>query len=302
MGGFAGDFLRFFAGYFREIIPPLAFGFLASGIIHEFIPQNWVGNYLGKRGIKPLLYATLLGTVAPVCCWGSLPIAVSFHKKGASMGVIFAFLVATPATSVSALLVAWRFLGAAFTAYIFCAVIVMGLVMGAIGNFFRVTPRVVNKHVHTGDGGDCPGCLAAGRKPALSRRIISVLRYAFITMPREIGLEIVIGIALAALVSAAGPVGYWIRSYLTEGLGYVFALVSALVVYVCSTMTVPLVHAFIREGMNAGAAMTFIILGPIASTGTIFVLRKEFGLRRLAVFLGTVSALSLLAGYIFSLV
>jgi len=93
--------------YLIEVLPFLAVGFLLSGLIHEFIPAGWVERHLGGKGIKPLLYSTLVGTALPICCIGALPVAVSLHQKGARLGPVLAFLVATPATSVTALLVCY---------------------------------------------------------------------------------------------------------------------------------------------------------------------------------------------------
>ncbi|MBN1794494.1 MAG: permease [Candidatus Omnitrophica bacterium] len=304
---FIAYFFYTFRAYLFEIIPPLAAGFLISGIISEFIPTDWVERHLGQRGFRPLLYATVLGAIAPVCCWGSLPIAVSFYKKGASLGTIFAFLVATPATSISAIFVSWRFMGWWFTLYMCAAVIVMGLIMGLIGNLLGIKPRMAagaGEHCEhcdehpAGAEENCPSCQA---RKTVAGRLASVVRYAFVVMPKEIGLEVLTGLVLAALISTIGPVGAWIKSYLARGYGYLFALIFGLIVYMCSTMSVPLIHAFVAQGMNIGAGLGLLILGPIASVGTILVLRKEFGLKILIVFLTAVSTLALLSGYIFSL-
>jgi hypothetical protein len=120
-------------------------------------------------------------------------------------------------------------------------------------------------------------------------------------MPKEIGLELIIGLVLAALIVTVSPIGVWIKSYLTQGYAYLFALIFGLVMYMCLTMSVALIHAFISEGMNAGAAMSLLILGPIASFGTILVLKKEFGYKVLLLFLASVYGLSLLVGYLYML-
>src|SRR3989338_4588966 len=99
------QFIVIFLHYLQEVLPALAIGFFISGLVHELIPEDKVLKYLGSGGIKPIFYSTLIGTLLPVCCWGSLPIAVSFYKKGARLGPVLAFLVATPATSISALFV-----------------------------------------------------------------------------------------------------------------------------------------------------------------------------------------------------
>lgn len=295
------NFFTVFKSYFIEIFPALALGLLISGIIHEFIPNSWVEKHLGGKGIKGILYSTLIGAVIPVCCWGALPIAVSFHKKGASLGPVFAILVATPATSVNALFVAARFFGLKFAAYIFFAVILMGIIIGLIGNLLKVKPKS-KRNNNIGKEEEHSNCACCCRRKTIWERIKSVLRYACIDMPKEIGLETMAGLALAALVSTIPAIGIWIKSYLKRGYAYLFALAFGLIIYMCATMSIPLVHAFINHGMDTGAGLSLLVLGPIVSYGTILVLRKEFGFKTLLIFLVSVSSLSLLMGYLFTFI
>jgi uncharacterized membrane protein YraQ (UPF0718 family) len=282
--------------YLVEIIPALAIGFFLSGLIHEFIPQQWVEKNLGKKGIAPIFYATLAGTLLPICCWGVLPIAVSFQKKGSRLGPILAFLVATPATSVSALIVTYRLLGLRFAVFIFFAVIVMGMLMGMIGNMFKYEPAKQKEEV-------CPHCdeTTPHTHKMVSERVIGVFRFAFWDMPKDIGLDTLIGLILAAVVATFLPIGLWIRHNLGGFLGYIFALVFGLVMYICSTATVPLVDAFINQGLSRGAGMTLLLVGPITSYGTILVLRRQFGARILLTYLVFISVASLAFGWLFSL-
>jgi len=324
-----------FKDYFLDVLPFLAIGFLLSGLIHEFIPSEWVERRLGGGGVKPILYSTLVGTILPICCLGSLPVAVSLRQKGARLGPVLAFLVATPATSITALLVTYGLLGLNFTIFIFFAVIAMGLVMGLVGNLIKVRPKVftpqeqqaldpvcgmsveVGKAAKAEHGGEtyyfcCSHCQQAFEsRPedyigAYSRnvahRVKHVFRYAFVDMVKEIGPELLLGLALAALVTAVAPVGEFVGAHFGGGLGYLFSLGFGLIMYICSTASVPLVHAFVSQGMNIGAGMVLLLAGPITSWGTILVLRKEFGGRTLAIYLAVVSVMSLALGYCFSLI
>lgn len=289
-------FLLILWHYCADVIPAVLIGFFLSGIIYELVPTSWVNKYLGKKGIAPVLAATVVGAFLPICCWGSLPVAVSFYKKGAKLGPVLAFLIATPATSVSALLVTYRLLGAYFTVYIFFGVIFMGVVSGLIGNMLRFTPKFAVKET-------CPHCneeapLGEPHKHGrgAGRIAADVLKYAFWEMPKELGVEILIGLVLAALVSSVVPIGFFIKHYLSGGLGYAFSVVFGLIMYICSTASVPLVDAFVKQGMSIGAGMVLLLVGPITSYGTILVLRKEFGLRILLIYLGLVVFLSLALG------
>jgi len=293
-------FIQIFIHYLREIIPALVIGFFISGLVHELIPEDKVLKYLGKSGLRPILYSTLVGAILPVCCWGSLPIAVSFYKKGAKLGPILAFLVATPATSISALLVSYSVLGLAFTVYIFFAVIIMGVVMGLIGNTIKCEPKKTEKI-------SCPHCELdpkhehLHKKRSFGERAVAVLRYAFITLPKEIGLELFMGIVLAAAVATFVPIGRLIRLYLGGWFGYAFSIIFGIIMYICSTATVPLVDSLIKQGLSSGAGMALLLIGPVTSYGTILVLRKEYGTKVLSIFLGALIILSLLLGAGFQL-
>lgn len=289
-------FIHVFLNYLYEVLPALAIGFLISGFVHEMIPEDLVLRYLGKRGLFPILYATLIGTLLPVCCMGSLPIAVSFYKKGAKLGPVLAFLVATPATSVSALLVAYSVLGPIFAVYIFFAVIIMGVIIGLAGNMLKVEPKNNSAEII------CPHCKIDPlhvhlheKKPA-SFRIKSALKYACIDLPKEIGPELFLGLLLAALVATFVPIGDVIKMYLGGWFGYVFSVVFGIITYICSTASVPLVDSLIQQGMLSGAGMTLLLIGPVTSYGTILVLAKEYGAKVVGVFLVLLTVISVLLG------
>jgi uncharacterized protein len=320
--------------YLIDMLPFLAVGLLLSGVIHQFVPSGWVERHLGGKGFKPLLYCTFAGTFIPLCCFGSIPVAISLHRKGAGLGPVLAFLVATPATSVTSLLVSYSLLGWEFVVYEYFSVVSMALVMGIIGNAMKggvatpvpegqkVIDPVCGLNVEVGkatEAGYCgetyyfccshcrqafegdPERYAGKRSRQVSHRIKHVLRYAFVDMLRDIGPWLLLGIVLAAVVAVVAPVGDFVGTHLGGVFGYLFGLGFGLIMYICSTGSVPLVHALLSQGMNVGAGMLVLLVGPVTSWGTILVMRREFGARILAIFLLVVSSMSVLLGYGFSL-
>ncbi len=157
-------------------------GFFISGLFNEFIPQNLVNKHLGENGIKAILMSSLVGVILPVCCFGSLPLVVTLRRNGANLGPVLAFLVTTPTTSVSAMIVCWRILGWVFTGYIFFMVIIMGLIMGFIGNSLQAkespSQETKGKCCHE-DKEERKG------KNSLLMRFRRVFHYAFIKLPKE---------------------------------------------------------------------------------------------------------------------
>ncbi|MBU4310817.1 permease [bacterium] len=325
-------FLIILKDYIVELLPVLAIGFFLSGIIHEFLPTSWVERHLGGKGMKPLLYATISGALLPLCCFGALPVAISFFKKGARLGPVLAFLVATPATSATAILVTYRLLGLNFTLFLSLSVILIGLTLGLMGNLFRLSPSPHLLHEEDPVCGMCvdrkkglsteyegrtyyfcsPHCQEIFEKEpqkyvgesrhrkGVRERVRSAFKFGFWDLLKEIGPELALGLVLAALIMVVTPVGRLIGNYLSGGFGYLFALPFGLAMYICSTASVPLVHAFLTQGMNIGAGLVLLIVGPVTSFGTILVVRKEFGTRILFLYLFVICALSLLLGYAFS--
>ncbi len=317
--------------YLIELFPVLALGFFLSGLIHEFLPTAWVERHLGGRGIRPIIYATISGALLPLCCFGALPVAISFFKKGARLGPVLAFLVATPATSATAFLVTYRLLGLNFTLFLCLSVILIGLTLGLMGNLFRLSPTPHLLHEEDPVCGMCVDrekglsteyenrtyyfCSSRCKKTflkkpekylerkdrkSISERVRSVFKFGFVDLVKEIGPELALGLVLAALIMVITPVGRLIGNYLSGGFGYLFALPFGLAMYICSTASVPLVHAFLTQGMNIGAGLVLLIVGPVTSFGTILVVRKEFGAKILFLYLSVICALSLILGYGFS--
>ncbi len=295
------EFLSTLQHYVLEVLPALALGLFLSGLVHEFVPQDWVNKHLNQRGIRPLLYSTFAGIILPLCCFGSLPIAIGFRKKGVPLGPILAFLVATPATSITAILVTWRLMGISFTVYLCLSVVLISLTLGLIGNRLVFSPVAHETE-------ECPQCAEGEHinhrhhQKGIRNRIVSILSFGFLDIMRDIGLELIIGLILAAAVASLAPIGTLIETYLSAGLGYLFALIFGLVMYICSTASVPLVHALVSQGLNIGPGLILLLVGPVTSYGTILVIRKEFGTNALLVYLAVICSSALILGYIYSLI
>lgn len=330
------EFLTAFTDYLLAVLPWVAVGFFLSGLINEFVPVQLVERHLGGNGLKPIYYSIFAGAVLPLCCIGALPVAISLYQKGARLGPVLAFMIATPATSIPALLVCYAMLGIMFTVFIFFAEILMGLVMGAIGNFIKpgIEPkparsvgriardRICGMSVDVSDAVRaeykgityyfcCQHCRAIFEKDperyvtvverGIKERISSIFGYAFIDMVKRIGPALLLGLAIAALVVTVAPVGRFIGDHLGGGLGYLFSLLFGLAIYICSTASVPVVHAFVTHGMEIGAGMVLLLAGPVTSWAAILVLKKEFGIKVLLTYLVTISVLALSLGYFFSI-
>lgn len=288
-----------FTHYLIEILPPLLIGFVISGVLNQFIPENMVEKYLSGKGIKPIIYLTFLGAILPICCCGALPLAVTMHKKGIKLGPVLAFLIAAPATSITALLITWRVLGLKITVFMFCSVIILGLIIGLIGNLLKYKPQE-NREPEI-----CPECKLdeanCNCHKGTKSIIKAILKYSFVEMPGEIGLMTIIGLLIAAIVTTITPVGEFIKSFLNGGVSYLFALIFGITTNFCATSIPPVVDALVRQGMNIGAGMTLLLVSPITSYSMVLVLGRKFGIKVVATYLAMISITCLLMGHLYFL-
>jgi len=295
---FIVEFFSHLKHYISDTAVVIVIGFLLSGIFYEFIPQSIVKKYLVEKNFFTLFIIILIGMILPICCIGSLPMAVGFRRKGVKLGNVLAFLVATPATSITSVLLTLRFFGVLFTIYLCISVLVLGFVIGVLGNIFDKKSSEEPEDI-----------LSAAEffsqflpKKTFFEKIKSALEYAFVYLPKEIGLEILIGLLLASFISSLGIVKIFIENFLSGAYGYLFSVVFGVLMYICSTASVPLVYALNQQGLSIGPSLVLLILGPLTSYATLLVIRKEFGYKILFFYLITIIVFSLISGYILGLI
>lgn len=297
MAEFLYNFFSNLRHYIAEIIPILVLGFLLSGIFYELVPQKVVKKYLVKKNFSTLVVVVLIGMILPICCIGSLPLAVGFRQKGVRLGNILAFLVATPATSISAILMTLRFFGVEFTLYLCLSVVILSIVVGLIGNY--LDKRSDDNTENSPSAIDFLEQFIP--KKTFVQRISSILYYAFVFLPKEIGIEILIGLSLASLVNSFSIIKVFVENFLYGVYGYIFSVIFGVLMYICSTASVPLVYVLYKQGLQIGPSLVLLILGPLTSYATLLIIKKEFGSKILSLYLITIILFSVLSGTVLDL-
>lgn len=99
------------AAVLAQSAPYVVLGYLVAALLHEFVAVEALTRGFG-RSPWGVLRAVGVGLLLPVCSCGVVPLAVGLRRGGAALGTVLAFLVAAPATSPVAILVAWSALGA----------------------------------------------------------------------------------------------------------------------------------------------------------------------------------------------
>lgn len=274
-----------------QMSPYLLFGFLVAGLLSIFISARWVERHLGGRGILPVLKASLFGVPLPLCSCGVIPVSMSLHKHGASQGATIGFLLSTPQTGVDSIFVTYSLLGPVFAVIRPIAALVSGVVGGGLVDLFahQRDPEAEQQECN----GDC--CQVT---PSFGRKFANGMRYGFIVLPRDIGKAMLAGLAVAALITALVPDGFF-ADKLGSGIGaMLLMMLIGIPVYVCATASVPVAAAMILKGLSPGAALVFLMTGPATNAAGLATLWRALGHRTALLYLLSIAVCALAFGLI----
>jgi len=272
-----------------EMSPYLLFGFFVAGILSVLVSQRLVERHLGGRGVWPLLKASLFGVPLPLCSCGVIPVSMSLHKHGASKGATVSFLLSTPQTGMDSIFVTLSLLGPVFAVFRPLAAFVTGLVGGGLINVFNRNQEDAKRTPP-----ECSDeCCSGGKKTS---RIIRGLKYGFVTLPRDIGKALLVGLIIAAVISALVPEDYFADKLGPGILQMVVMMFLGIPVYVCATASVPVAATLISIGLTPGAALVFLMTGPATNAASFVTIWKALGRATAITYLATVAGCALLGG------
>ena len=250
----------------------LLFGFFVAGLLHVLIPQSFIKKHLSGKGISKIIKAALIGVPMPLCSCGVIPVTASLKKHGAGKGATISFLTSTPQTGVDSILITYGLLGWLFAVIRVVTAFVSGIACGMLTEFFdkaKVIPEpvAINNNEINSNG-----------------KLLEVFRYGFLSLPRDIGKALVIGLIIAGTITALVPKAFFAAYLGHTFLSMLIMLLIGLPLYVCSTASVPVAAAFLQMGINPGAVLVFLITGPATNAATITVVSKVLNKKTVVIY------------------
>lgn len=266
-----------------EMAPYLLLGFLIAGVLHVFVPQRFYANYLSRSNKLSVVWAALLGVPLPLCSCGVIPTAIGLRNEKASKGAIASFLIATPQTGIDSILATFSLMGLGFAVIRPVAALVTGICGGLLVNWL----------VREDDAKDES---AASCQVERGNRLWRVLKYAYYDMLRDIGLRLLVGLVVAALIQVTVPDEFFLQFGSQPLLQMLVILVIAVPMYICSTGSIPVATALMMKGLSPGAALVMLMAGPAVNLASILVVNKAMGRRFTSVYLMTIVGFAVLFG------
>lgn len=325
--GFLGDFLWETLYIVFESGIYILLGFLIAGLLHAYLKTDRLIPFLGRRNLRSVLNAALVGAPLPLCSCGVVPTAVALRKKGASREATLSFLISTPETSVDSIALSYGLLGPVIAVMRPIAAVVTAVVAGAAHLLFghdetrdleaagepNGTTKIAGStaeggdgacgvdhgadgHDHAHDGHTHPDPFEASVPRSHRERMGEAGRYGFVHLFDELAFWFLFGMLLTGLLSAALPDDFFGRALGTGLFSMLVVVIVGVPLYMCASSSTPVALAFLTKGLNPGAALVFLLTGPATNAATLSVVGRVFGKRFLQIYVGSIVAVAIAFG------
>jgi HflK protein len=274
-------------------------GFLIAGALHVFVPRRGVIRLLSAARSRSVFLASAIGLPLPLCSCSVLPAAVTLRQKGASKGATLSFLISTPETSVT-----YGLLGPTMAIFRPIAACITAIAAGLIENFMERRHPSGPAPAAPADADAACAChddrdlVAEEVEPETGSRLTRALRYGFLDLFDDIFGWVLLGVVVAAVIQVVLPDVVFSTLFRGSFQSMLVMLVVGVPLYVCAEASTPIAAAFMLQGLNPGAALVLLLVGPATNIGSLGVLHRLLGRRTIVVYLVTIVIVALVMGTI----
>ena len=91
-------------GTWKKVFPYILIGVSIGAVIHNWIPEGWIQNMLGRDQYFGVIIAVLVGVPMYADIFGTIPVAEALLMKGAPLGTILSFMMAVTTLSLPSMI------------------------------------------------------------------------------------------------------------------------------------------------------------------------------------------------------
>lgn len=268
----------------------LAFGFILSSVIRAFIATETISKKLGKDNLKSLSLATFFGGISSSCSYAAASMSRTLLMKGASWANSLAFLISSTNLVFEIFIVIYSLLGVAFVGGEIVGGILFILITAVLIVLFfpKKVAEDAEKHLHqdhTEKHQHHHGSMKM--KSAFKDKIKAASGHYYMDV-MMVGKDILIGVAIAAVLSVVVPQSLWTKIFLNENSqlpqiviimwNALIGILVAIVSFVCSVGNIVLAAVLWHGGITFGGVIAFI-LSDLVTLPMLLVYRKYYGFK-----------------------
>ena len=266
----------------------LALGILAIGFLGK-VPRELIMALLGTHsGFRGIIRATVAGVLLDLCSHGILMVGAKLYERGATVGQVMAFLIASPWNSFSLTLVLIALIGLGWTlTFIFCSMLI-GILVGLLFDrsvSMGVLPANPNKFDLPKDFKPWAFFKEQWRafKPSFS--FFRSLLVQGILVARVVIKWLMFGVLLASLIRAFMPPEMFSDYFGPTFLGLLLTVLVATILEVCSEGSTPIAADILTQAKAPGNGFAFLMSGVATDYTEIMILKETTSSWKIALFL-----------------
>lgn len=251
-----------------DLVATMWWGMIAAivfvGLLNR-IPRELVMGVLGQGGtFSGLLRATGAGLLLDLCSHGILMVGMKLYERGASLGQIFAFLIASPWNSLSLTIILVALIGLPWTLLFIALSMLVGISAGYLVDRAVAAGKLPANPHHVVQHGpvDWRGQLRTiYRDQDWSARGIGAMLFEGLKDSRMVLRWVFLGIVLASLIRTF-VTDDWLQMLFGPTLtGLGLTLVAATILEVCSEGATPVAAELFTRAAAPGNAFAFLMAG-----------------------------------------
>ncbi len=257
------------------------------------IPASFVISALGKGGSWSGLWrATLAGLLLDLCSHGILMIGMQLYNRGASLGQVMAFLIASPWNSFSLTIILIALVGLPWTMAFIVFSVVIALISGRIFDNL-VAKKTLPSNPYQTDLPENFSFWFEARKQLktvkFSITLIQEMLWEGIKGSRMVLRWLLFGVVIASLIRAFIEVDTYQALFGPTLAGLGLTLLAATIIEVCSEGSTPIAADLLTRANAPGNSFAFLMTGVATDYTEIMSIKDTIHSWKIALFLPLVT-------------
>ncbi|MDM3869866.1 permease [Porticoccus sp. W117] len=279
-----------------QLLHEMWWGLLAAVVfvgLLERVPRELVMSVLGQGGsVRGVVRATGAGILLDLCNHGILMVGVKLYERGASLGQLMAFLIASPWNSLSLTIVMIALIGWQWTLLFILLSAVIGITTGII--FDRLVARGTlpanpNQVETTESVTFWPELKKLLKSAEVTPKSVSAVLKDGLRDSKMVFRWLLFGIVLAVLIRAFVPMDVYQTYFGPTLIGLFLTLSAATIIEVCSEGSTPIAADLLTRAAAPGNSFTFLMAGIATDYTEVMVLKDLAKSWKVALFLPLVT-------------
>ena len=276
---------------FRYWVLGMVLGSAISVFAKEHIHDLFRSLHGKRLGVLGIFIASALGIASPLCMYGTIPLAASFSESGMEDDWLAAFMMSSILLNPQLILYSMA-LGQAALVIRVLSSFLCGAAAGLLIRWFYREKGFFNFTVFS----------AAQSRDTDPNPLMRFLKNLGRNL-KATGPMFLLGVVLSALFQRYVPADLVAGLFgENEGFGSLMAATIGVPLDACGGGTIPLLQAWLIDGMSMGSAAAFMITGPATKITNLGAVKIVLGAKRFALYLAFTILFALVTGWVVNMI